>query len=413
MRTFHRVARLWLAPAVGVETMRLIRYAVAGCAAVPLTGLLIAAPAPASYSRLRVDDLLYVGAFRLPAASINGDDFSFGGSPIAFNPATNGLFIGTHSGKVAEIAIPDPVDSAMIADLPFAPYLQGFADPTEGHSQDVATDRANPASIDGLLVFGDRLYGTDDVYYDATASQRLSHYSRALSLAAPSFKGMYEVWRKGKAGFVSGYMALVPDDWQGLLGGSAITGQCCIPIVSRTSYGPSAFAWNPSELGSTSPTPATPLAYYPGEHPLAAWDSTNPVYNGSTEIHGAAIPAQTRTLLLVGRHGLGRFCYGTGGASGECADPAIGDKGNHGYPYAYQVWAYDLLDFAEVKAGRKRPWDVRPYDVWTFRLPIDEPGKHLGGVGYDSARRLLYVSQLWADADGYAHRPLIHVFRVR
>lgn len=224
---------------------------------------------------------------------------------------------------------------------------------------------------------------------------------------------MYDVWQRGKAGFVSGYMALVPPAWQLTLGGRAITGQCCVPIVSRTSYGPSAFAWMPEQLGMRSPVPATPLVYYTSDHPLATWDSTNPVYNGSTEIHGAFIPTLSRSLLFVGRHGLGPFCYGTGGADGECVDPGSGDKGNHGYPYAYRVWAYDLLDLVDVRAGRRRPWDVRPYDVWSFTLPVAEPSMHLGGVGYDQAHGLLYVSQLWADADGDAHRPLIHVFKVR
>jgi hypothetical protein len=379
----------------------------------PLAALVSATQPPPSYPLLKPDDLVYVGAFRLPSGASGGDDFSFGGSPIAYNPAANSLFIGTHSGKIAEVTIPAPINSTAIPDLPSAKYLQAFADPTEGHAQDVATDRANPASIDGLLVFSGRLVGTDSVYYDANGSQRLSHYWRALNLVRPSFKGMFDVWQEGKAGFVSGYMALVPDEWQASLGGPAITGQCCIPIVSRTSYGPSAFAWNPAVLGIVSPAPATALLYYPGDHPLEEWDSTNLVYNGSTEIHGAVIPAAMRTLLLVGRHGSGRFCYGTGGVRGECVDPVTGDKGNHAYPYAYQMWAYDLLDLADVKAGKRKPWDIRPYDVWTFQLPIDEASKHLGGVAYDSTRRLLYVSQMWADVDGGANRPLIHVFHIR
>ncbi len=252
-----------------------------------------------------------------------------------------------------------------------------------------------------------------NVYYDATASQRLSHYSRSINLSEPSFKGMFAVWQAGKAGFVSGYLAAIPEDWQQQLGGQAITGQCCIPIVSRTSYGPSALAWNPQELGIKSPTPAAPLLYYPADHPLAPWDSTNRVYNGSTEIRGAAMPSGTRTLLLFGRHGLGQFCYGTGGAKGECVDPVVGDKGTHAFPYTYQVWAYDLLDLADVKAGRKKPWDVRPYDVWPLDFPIVETSKHLGGVGYDDERRLLYVSQMVADRDEYAFRPVIQVFKVR
>ena len=36
----------------------------------------------------------------------------------------------------------------------------------------------------------------------------------------------------------------------------------------------------------------------------------------------------------------------------------------------------------------------------------------LGGVGYDAQRQLLYVSQLRADIEGGASRPIIHTFRV-
>jgi hypothetical protein len=224
---------------------------------------------------------------------------------------------------------------------------------------------------------------------------------------------MFQVWQTGKAGFVSGYLAAIPDDWQPLLGGAAITGQCCIPIVSRTSYGPAAFAWNPSDLGVKSPIPAVPLVYYPDDHPLARWGSTNPVYNGSTEIRGAVLPGATRSLLLFGRHGTGEFCYGTGGIKGECVDPPVADKGNHAFPYIYQVWAYDLLELADIKAGRRKPWDVRPYAIWPLELPIEEDAKHIGGVGYDTERRQLYVSQMLADTDTYANRPVIHVFRIQ
>ena len=39
------------------------------------------------------DGLQYVGGFRLPAESVNGESFAFGGSSIAFNPAGNSLFV--------------------------------------------------------------------------------------------------------------------------------------------------------------------------------------------------------------------------------------------------------------------------------------------------------------------------------
>ncbi len=361
---------------------------------------------------LRQTDLIYVGAFRLPRESANQDSFGFGGLPIAFNTARSSLFVGSRRGNIAEVAIPEPAVSTAIGDLPFATYLQGFADPLEGHLQDAAPDRANPAALDGLLVLGDRMFGTAAVYYDAGNSQRRSHFARSLALNESSYSGLFPVWDSARTGYVSGYLALVPAEWQPLLGGPAITGQCCIPIVSRTSYGPSAFSWNPADLGRTTAVHAVPLLYYPGDHPLAAWDGTSVIYNGTTEIHGAVIPDGTRTLLFVGRQGTGTFCYGEGGANAACNDPVNDDKGNHAYPYRYQIWAYDLADLADVKTGKRKPWDVRPYDIWVLSLPFDEPAKHLGGVAYDPARRLLYVSQMLADKDEYAFRPLIHVFRL-
>jgi len=103
--------------------------------------------------------------------------------------------------------------------------------------------------------------------------------------------------------------------------------------------------------------------------------------------------------------------YGTDGAM-WCYDPTNSDKGQHGYPYRYQAWAYDLNDFAAVKAGTKQPWEVVPYAVWPLDFPTPEATVRLGGVAYDAQRQLLYISQTGADPDGYAYRPVIHVFRV-
>jgi hypothetical protein len=76
------------------------------------------------------------------------------------------------------------------------------------------------------------------------------------------------------------------------------------------------------------------------------------------------------------------------------------------------MWAYDLNDWAQVRAGKRKPWDVKPYGVWTFTLPVVEPGTRLLGVTYDPATRRLFLSQRNADRDGYAYRALIHVYQI-
>jgi hypothetical protein len=376
---------------------------------------------PTKLPLLTADALDYLGGFRLPAETVNGDSFSIGGRAIAFNPAANSLFVSTRSGRVAEVSIPTLGRSADVNALPFAGFLQPFADPTEGHLSEVAGDGV---AIDGLMVYGDRLYGTASVYYDANNTQRQSHYSRSLQLNQPSFSGWSQVWETGRAGFVSGLMALIPTDWRTKLGGPALTGQCCIPIAWRTSWGPAAFAFNPTQVGQAA-IAASPLLYYNAEHPtLGHWNGSNPTYGATIQIGGLAVIAGTRTAIYVGRNGTGPNCYGNGtsnksldGTAGPdgalwCYDPTTSDKGSHAYPYRYQLWAYDLNDFAAVKAGTKQPWEVLPYGVWPFDLPTPEPSVKLGGVGYDSARQILYVSQLGADKDGYSYRPVIHALQI-
>ena len=376
---------------------------------------------PARLPLLTADALEYLGGFRLPAETVNGDSFSIGGRSMTFNPAGNSLFVSTRAGRIAEVSIPTLGQSGDVNALPFARFLQPFADPTEGHLSQIAGDGA---AIDGLMIYGDRLYGTATIYYDANNTQRQSHYSRSLQLNQASFSGWSQVWESGRAGFVSGVMSLVPSEWRAKLGGPALTGQCCIPIAWRTSWGPAAFSFNPAQVGQAAVT-ANPLLYYTAEHPtLGHWDGSNPTYGATIQIGGMAVIAGTRTAIYVGRNGTGPNCYGNGtsnkslhGTTGPdgalwCYDPTTSDKGSHAYPSRYQLWAYDLNDFAAVKEGRKQPWEVVPYGVWPFDLPTPEASVKLGGVGYDSARQSLYISQLGADKDGYSYRPVIHAIQI-
>ena len=62
--------------------------------------------------------------------------------------------------------------------------------------------------------------------------------------------------------------------------GPALTGQCCLAIISRTSYGPAVSVFDPNDLGVKNPVPDIPLLYYPASHPLADWSATSP-YSGS------------------------------------------------------------------------------------------------------------------------------------
>lgn len=377
---------------------------------------------PTQLPRLSFENLRYAGAFRLPHGEANGDTFASGGGPIAYDAERNSLYVGSRKGNVAEVTIPTPVNAAEVAALPTAEYLQPFDDPAEGRMKEVA---ATGAGLAGLLVYRDRLYGTGLIYYDATNAQTNSHFSRPRSLSAKGAGPMRPLWKKGQAGFVAGYLALVPPEWQSRLRGAAVTGQCCVPIISRTSYGPAAFAWDPSALDDRGDLEAVPLVYYPSDHAtLGPWSGSGESFGGTTQVNGVALINGTRTALFVGRNGTGPYCYGQGTSDRSldqttakdgtryCYDPASADKGTHAYPYRYQIWAYDLSEWSEVAAGRRDPWAVKPYAVWPIDLPIAEPSARVGGVAFDPARKRLFISQRAAERDEYSWRPLIHVFHI-
>ncbi len=110
---------------------------------------------------------------------------------------------------------------------------------------------------------------------------------------------------------------------------------------------------------------------------------TIPYEDNSMRVNGVLFADGTRSVLFFGTKGLGPYCYGTGGTNGECFDPERTGKGDHAYPYANFVWAYDVNDLVAAKNGQKNPWDVLPYTGWIM-------GQAGGGVAWDPATRTAY-----------------------
>jgi hypothetical protein len=362
------------------------------------------AAVPESAVLLNQGHLVYVGSFNMPTGTFGGSNFGWAMPVTAYNPTNDSLFLvgHDHHQMVAEVKIPTPVVSTQVGSLPVATVLQAFADSSEGKMHTVDYGQIN---LGGLLVWNNKLYGTAYSFYDGDGSQVLSHFSSSLNLSEQGdAQGMYQLDVE-KAGMVSGYMGHIPPEWQIAFGGPAITGNCCISIISRSSYGPAAFVFNPADLGQKSPVPATPLVYYPSSHPLDQWGEISTTFNGTSDIKGVVFPNNSRTVLFLGIQGVGPFCYGT---ASECNDP-IGDyKGNHAYPYITQIWAYDALDLLKVKNGEKQPWEVAPYETWPLPLPF-APTTYKSKIGgaYDPVTKRIFVTE---------HRngsPLmVHVFKL-
>ncbi len=354
----------------------------------------IAAEPPALAAGLvQPANLEYQGTFKLPVASGNG--FSYGGTALAYNPANDSLFIVGHvyDQDTAEVKIPSIGGTATV--------LQSLSDSLGGKLGSIGGAEQR---IGGNLVYKNQLYTTAFIYYDATNSQTASHFSRPLTLKSGTVTGPVKIGSQG-AGFYSGYMGLIPSEWQEKLGGPALTGNCCLSIISRTSHGPAAFAFDPEKLSAG----AKPLVYYTsGNQTLGSYGASgaHPAFNGSTRITGIVFPSGTSSVLFFGETGVGNYCYGE---SAACGDRATDYKGEHAYPYRSYVWAYDANDLAAVKAGSKAPYSVVPYKTWELSQMGDvSPDFGVGGAAYDPATQRLFLSKKEADGD----RPLIYVYKI-
>jgi hypothetical protein len=448
-------------------------------------------PTPENAPLLQPNNLVYEGAFRLPAERNPGPNatdwelanglasFNFGGWAMAFNEANNSLFLtGNNQGSmVAEITIPTPVVSSDLGSLNLATFVQPFSDPTEAKIDEINPGSTNAKKIGGMLPYQGKLYVTGYDYYDGLETQIASHFIADPDLSiVGDVQGAYELNAPGcdrndpstlenclGAGFFDGYFGLVPLEWQAAFGGPVINGNCCLGVISRTSYGPALFTIDPAQLGVV-PLPARPLLYYPSAHPLLetgltpcldvatcspivdGWSLNSTLFNGTTEIKGVAFPSGWRSVLFFGRHGglggatgvpgLGQFCYGPGTedpllagkpfveivsdvavptGDNYCYDPEDNSKGVHGYPYHYYVWAYDANDLAAVASGAKQPWDVKPYAVWELNgVPFPTLGATRASMAFDQQNGRIFIAQYQADAvDPNTTLSVIHVFKVQ
>lgn len=359
------------------------------------------------------NNLQYLGAFRVPDGNFGSSTFDYGGTSLTFNPVSNSLFIVGHDQQqaVAEISIPQNiVNSSNLSDLSTATVLQPFVS-VLGNVPNWTLE--GTVKVGGLLVADGELIGSAYEFYDAEGNAIGSHFKLdSLNLSSANVTGLFELGGAG-AGFVAGYMASVPEEWQSALGASYVTGQAALSIIGRTSLGPALFGFDPTNLTS-GVNPATPYVYYPLTNPTlgAMTGPANPLFNGATEINGVFFAPGTRSVVFFGSTGMTAVGYGE---AVDFNDDNRTSKGFHAQDgvYAYQAWAYDINDFIDVKNGVKEPWEITPYERWNFDFPQAEGAKHIGGVAFDAATGRLYISQRGGDTEGgFAYRPVIQVYQL-
>jgi hypothetical protein len=344
--------------------------------------------------------MTYLGAFDLPDAAGAGDrrcfEYQYPGA-MGYNPATHSLVVKSHDwdeGWAGEVTIPSSLGGT-------AAVRQPCSDVTAGRIRQI-NGEGNRVHIGGFLIKGaDMLISAFPYYSNGTADG--THMSRSTTFTNTAVRGPVRVGNTS-SGTIGGYMAHIPTEWQAALKGDMLTGQCCISIISRSSFGPSVSSAYFDQVLTQSRPNATTLLNYPASNPLAPYGSSTPteLWNGTTRIRGVVLPSGTASVLFFGKHGVGRWCYGEAAA---CNDPSNSDHGEHAYPYQAQVWAYNAHELAQVAAGARAPHSVKPYAVWA----LPGSGADVAGAVVDRDGRL-YVLE---NGGGPGPRGRVHVYSIR
>ncbi|MCO6430995.1 MAG: hypothetical protein J5J00_09050 [Deltaproteobacteria bacterium] len=382
----------------------------------PLSAL---AQSPADLPLLSLSDFEYAGAFRLPADQFGSSSLNYSEGPIEYNPARNSIYIvgHNHHQEIAEFQVPELVQSTELEDLNMAGApLQQFSDSVLGRASQGNSQNIN--RIGGLRLISGALVVNAYEYYDAdgNANHTTLVVRDADSLDTSAVNGYYSFM--GGAGHTSGWISPVPSEWQSLVGSAYITGQSSgIPIISRTSVGPSAFAFDPASLLDSGPgeVPTVRLLDFSLDNPLHSDLSNDSRSNDawthlSRATYGFIAPG-SRTYVTIGSSGghNSGVCYKCtpSGASQACGGYCARNVNDNNKYY----WLWDVNDLVAVKAGQKASHSVRPYEYGVFPAPFNSDS--IGGGSFDPASGLLYLSVQGAD-DGqgaYSNPPVIVAYR--
>ena len=300
-----------------------------------------------------------------------------------------------------------------------------MTDITEGNLANIAAGGTPDTGVylAGLLVYrdsvnGDKLIGTAENSFDAGNTAKLSHFFSNLvwnNGTTVGFNGMYKVGTLNPA-FVGGWMTNVPSDLQTLLGGPALTGQGGLSIISRTSAGPAAFAFDPADLGKNNlgtelnPVADVPLVYYPEAHQtVGPYGGQGVGYHEGVMMGGMTMLDGTRTVLFFSTSGIGPSSYGGGSPdpifADECKAPDVCITPAN--CLSYSTPSYDACNAAR---GYSICADVNNCTTGMKALPYPPgfPGAGLGVIydpvnGTEGPHAYPYINQIWAyDANDLA-----------
>ena len=404
---------------------------------------------PASVSNpsgdvIQPDELIYLGAFRLPDASGgssweysgHGLTYFHGGDPDGQDDGFPGSLFGVghdHNLQVSEISIPVPIISKNLDDLYTAETLQPFADITGGTiTEELALPRL------GL----EYEQTTDKLHF--TWGQHIqdfepSHGWAELDLSNPQTAGTWVF--DGYSNYTSNdYIFEIPREWADM----HTSGQYLATGRARegpwSGNGPALFAYapwqdgNPLESGGTL-TSLTPLLLYgvqePGNPEIISDESmaVNDRFDADHWMGGAWLTAGDKSaVIFVGTKAIGSAWYGYANGvvweygcdeTNTCPEmPAwpYEDRGFWAEDYQAQIIFYDPADLAAVARGELETWQPQPYATLVLDSYLIDPELDhaeykrdlVGAAAFDRGNGLLYIIERLVDE----YKSVVHVWQV-
>jgi hypothetical protein len=396
-------------------------------------------PAPEEDTRILPEDLVYLGAFRLP--DVMGEhefSWAWSGEALAFCPVGDpygeedghpgSLFATGHNWNqhVSEISIPLPVISEFkdILQLNMASTLQPFQDIRGDMFGELEIPRAGLAYLPrlGAQTSAKLYFCWGQHMQDGETGP--SHGWCDLNLSLPQTAGPWAVsnyWNY----VTNDYLFPISKEWADLYtpGMNLATGR--FRDGGQGARGPSLLSIGPWNLGNPPPAgsilPAIPLLLYTSV--TEENDFTLDNYHHSDEWSGGAwlTAGDKSAVVFVGTKGWGDCWYGFADGTiwpdqppyPPVPDPPYNDRGWWSTGFEAQIIFYDTEDLAAVARGEMQPWEPQPYGVKSienvlYHIQSSRQKYHVGAAAYDPGQRLLYILEPLADNE----KPLVHVWQI-
>ncbi|MCB9946891.1 MAG: hypothetical protein H6842_03565 [Rhodospirillaceae bacterium] len=371
-------------------------------------------------------ELVYQGAFRLPAGAERPQTFDYAGNAMTVNPAGDpsgsgdgypgSLFLTGHErmpygelpdgDQVAEVGIPAPVRTGAVSALPRAHFIQTFHEVTGGMFAGMdEIPRVGMLYLDRPET-GPLLHLAWGQHFEPEPPMP-THAWVSPALDRPDHAGP---WFIDDASFysINDYMLDIPQAWADAHAQGRVIGTGRFRDGGWSGMGPALYAYRPWTDAAGTPAPAgtrlgaTTLLLYRSSTETDAIEQALTGYQHPDEWQGAAwlTTADGRSaVLFAGTKGTGaRYWYGythPAGPDHPCVDtdfvgqfpvcrfadgtpcPPSDLQGCQGHNDTRGWWSsrfdaqfllYDPADLAAVADGRMATWAPQPYAV----IDIDE-----------------------------------------